>query len=75
MHKTRKLCFKLVVDDFAIKYTKFEDAQHLVDALKKDYTITIDWDATKYIGLTIEWDYVKGKVHVHMPRYVPKTLL
>jgi hypothetical protein len=50
-----------------------EDAQHLIDALKKDYTITIDWDATKYIGLTIEWDYVKGKVHVHMPRYLPKS--
>jgi hypothetical protein len=54
MHKTRKICFTLVVDNFAIKYTKLEDAQHLIDALKKDYTITINWDATKYIGLTIE---------------------
>ncbi len=43
-HKTRKICFTLVVDDFAIKYTKLEDAQILIDALKKDYTITIDWD-------------------------------
>jgi hypothetical protein len=34
-----------------------KDAQHLIDALKQDYTITIDWDATKYIGLTLEWDY------------------
>ena len=52
-----------------------EDAQHLIEALKKDYTITIDWDATKYIGLTIEWDYAKGKVHIHMPGYLPKALL
>jgi hypothetical protein len=74
-HKTRKICFTLVVDDFAIKYTKLEDAQHLIDALKKDYTITIYWDATKYIGLTIEWDYAKGKEHVHMPGYLPKALL
>ncbi len=74
-HKTRKICFTLVVDDFAIKYTKLEDAQHLINALKKDYTITVDWDATKYIGLTIEWDYAKGKVHVHMPGYLPKALL
>ncbi len=77
MHKTRKIYFTLVVNNFAIKYTKLEDAQHLIDALKKDYTITIDWDATKYIGigLTIEWDYSKGKVHVHMPGYLPKALL
>jgi hypothetical protein len=54
MHKTRKICFTLVGDNFPIKYTKLEDAQHLIDALKKDYTITIDWDATKYIGLTIK---------------------
>jgi hypothetical protein len=53
-HKTKNTCFTLVVDDFAIKYTKMEDAKHLIDALPKDYTITVDWDATKYIGLTIE---------------------
>jgi hypothetical protein len=41
-HKTRTICFTLVVDNFAIKYTKLEDAQHLIDAFKKDYTITLD---------------------------------
>jgi hypothetical protein len=44
----------LVVDDFAIKYTILDDVKHLIDALKKDYVITIDWNAAKYIGLTIE---------------------
>jgi hypothetical protein len=47
-----------------------EDAQHLIEAPKKDYTITINWGATKYIGLTIDWDYNKGQVHVHMPGYL-----
>jgi hypothetical protein len=56
-HKTRKTCFTLVLNNFAIKYTSMEDAQHLIDTLKQDYTITIDWDATKYIRLTLEWDY------------------
>jgi hypothetical protein len=64
-----------VVDDFAIKYTKKEDAQHLIDAIQKDYTITIDWDATKYIGLTVEWDYPNHKVYLHMPGYLDKALL
>jgi hypothetical protein len=52
--QNQKMCFTLVVDDFANKYTKLEDAQHLIGTLKKDYTIRIDWDATKFIGLTIE---------------------
>ena len=75
MHITKKTCFTLVVDNFAIKYTNLDDAKHLIDALKKYYVITIDWNATKYIGLTIEWDYTKGKVHVHMPVYLPNALL
>jgi hypothetical protein len=75
MHITKKTCFTLVVDNFAIKYTNLDNAKHLIDALKKDYVITIDWIATKYIGVTIEWDYTKGKVHVHMPGYLPNALL
>jgi hypothetical protein len=74
MHKTRNICFTLVVDDFAIKYVKKEDADHLLTALQKDYTVSTDWEATKYIGLTIEWDYQNRKVHIHMPGYLAKAL-
>jgi hypothetical protein len=74
-HETKKTCFTLVIDDFTIKYTSMEDAQHLIDALKQDYTITIDWDATKYIGLTLEWDCKNQKVYAHMPGYIQKKLL
>jgi hypothetical protein len=74
-HQTRQTCFTLAVDIFAIKFTKMEDAQLLIEALKQDYTITTDWGATKYIGLTIDWDYSKGQVHVHMPGYLDKVFL
>ncbi len=74
-HKIRNTCFTLVVDNFAIKYTKMEDAKHLINALQKDYTITVNWDTTKYIGLTIEWDYKNQKVYAHMPGYLSKALL
>jgi hypothetical protein len=56
-HSTKPICFTLCVDDFAIKFTNMADAKHLIEALENDYTITIDWDANKYIGLTIKWDY------------------
>ena len=62
-HSSKPVCFTLCVDDFAIKFTNREDAKHLIEALEKDYTITINWDANKYIGLTIKWDYENGKVH------------
>jgi len=74
-HETRDISFTLVVDDFAIKYTKKEDAQHLINAIQKDYNITADWEAHKYIGLTVEWDYLNRKVHLHMPGYLSKALL
>jgi hypothetical protein len=46
----------------------------LIDALEKDYIISTDWDVTKYIGLTIDWDYAKRKVYIHMPGYLAKAL-
>jgi hypothetical protein len=52
-----------------------EDAKCLSEALKKDYMITINWGATTYIGLTTDWDYDKGQVHVHMPGYLDKAFL
>ncbi len=33
-HKTRPICFALVVDDFAVKYVNEEDAEHLINAIK-----------------------------------------
>ncbi len=35
--------------------------------------MTVDEEATKYIGLTIEWEYKKQKAHIHMPGYLQKA--
>ena len=66
-HKTRPICFCFVVDDFAVKYINREDANHLINMIRKYYPMTVDEEATKYIGLTIQWDYTDRKVHTHMP--------
>ena len=73
-HETRPTTFTLVVDDFTIKIMSDNNANHLINVLRKDYTITVDTEATKYIGLTIEWDYNNGKVHMHMPGYLEKAM-
>ena len=41
-HKTRPILFSLVVDDFGIKYTNKEDADHLMSVLKENYKIKED---------------------------------
>ena len=41
-HHTSDLVFSLVVDDFGIKYTRKEDANHLLKDLREDYKITDD---------------------------------
>jgi hypothetical protein len=58
-HKTRPICFCLVVDNFTMKYVNQEDANHLINAIGKYYLMTVDEEATKYIGLTIKWEYKK----------------
>jgi hypothetical protein len=65
----------LVINNFAIKYTKKEEVDHLLNALKKDYEVTEDWTCKKYLGLTIEWDYNNQKAHLWMPGYIKKALL
>ena len=53
-HKTRKIHFTLVVDDFGVKYIRQEDADHLKAVLEQHYTVTTDWSGTQYIGLTLD---------------------
>ena len=52
-HKRRKTKFCLCMDDFGIQYHTQDDAQHLIDTLKKYYTITIDWSFSTRNALSI----------------------
>lgn len=73
-HETRPISFCLVVDDFGIKYVGQEHAQHLLDCLRTIYTVTTDWDGTKYCGLTLRWDYTNSTCDISMPQYIKKAL-
>ena len=74
MHESRPIQFTLVVVNFGVKYMEVENALHLIDALKKDYSISEDWSGSKYVGLTLDWDYKKKQVPLTMPNYVEKAL-
>jgi hypothetical protein len=62
------------VDDFGVKYVGEEHAQHLKNTLEEHYKLTCDWTGTRYIGITLDWDYNKRQVHLSMPNYVKKAL-
>ena len=62
------------MENFGIKFTNTAHAHHLVDTLKKYYTIFIDWGGGNYCGLTLDWNYGKKYVNVSMPMYITKAL-
>jgi hypothetical protein len=73
-HHTHRTKFCLCVDDFSIKDYSKTDADHLLDALRRQYIISPDWHGTNYCGLTLKWKYALGYVDISMPGYVKKAL-
>jgi hypothetical protein len=43
--------------------------------LSQDYEIDMDWDGTRYLGLTLDWDYKLRKVHLSMLGYIEKACI
>jgi hypothetical protein len=52
-HDTHPVSVSLVVDDFGVKYVGCEHAEHLMECIKKNYKISIDWKGSAYCGLTL----------------------
>ena len=74
-HKWRPITFTLVVNNFGVKYLGKEHAEHLREVIKKYYPVTEEWTGKQYIGITLDWDYVKRQVHLSIPGYVKKGLM
>ena len=53
-HVSKNTKFSLCVDDFLIKHTDDKDAHHLLDTLRQVYTISTDWTASLYCGVTLD---------------------
>ena len=74
-HKTRDIAFSLVVDDFGVKYTKREDAEHLLKTIQHRYPVKADWDPTFYLGVTLEFNYEGRTCKMLMMGYVKQALI
>ena len=65
-HKWRPVSFTLCVDNFGVKYSGKEHAEHLISVLKSNCKISADWKGERYLVLDIDWDYEKREVHLSM---------
>jgi hypothetical protein len=74
-HVSRPIKFTLVVDDFGIKYVGEEHFEHLINALKEHYDVTVEKEGKLYCGITLNWDYNKRTLDISMPGYVQKQLI
>jgi hypothetical protein len=73
-HVTRPIQFTLVVDNFGVQYVGKDHAQHLIDALEADYTVSKYWTGGLYCGITLKWNYVSKHVDLSMPGYIKDAL-
>ena len=73
-HKTRRTRFCLCVDDFGVKYFNQEDADHLLNALRQHYKVSVDYEGKNYCGLQISWNYEKRFVDISMPEYIDRLI-
>ena len=62
------------MNDFGVKYVGEQHANHLLAVLHKDCVVDKNIKGNKYCGVTIDWDYDKGKVHLSMPEYCLEAL-
>ena len=47
-HAAKGILFSLLVENFGFKYFGKESANHLIQALKNMYTVSIDWTGSLY---------------------------
>ena len=74
MHLTCNITFTLVVDDFGIKYVGKDHLDHIPNAIQDLYTVTIDMTGSKYLGLTLKWNYLDSIVYITMSGYIKRAL-
>ena len=63
-----------MVENFGVKYVGEKHALHLKQTLKENYKFTTEWDGTRYISITLDWDYKRRQVHLSLPGYTDKAL-
>jgi hypothetical protein len=66
--------FSLVVDDFAVLWANKLGMDHFMTTLRELYSIKINWEGTKYIGMDININKKKRHLTISIPGYIDRLL-
>jgi hypothetical protein len=66
--------FALVVDDFAVVWSSKKSMKHFLQTLRKLYTVKVDYQGSRYLGMDISIDRQNRHVTLAMPGYIAKLL-
>ena len=74
-HITHPIQFTLVVNNFDVKYTRRQDAEHLLGILETKFpAVSTNGGGVLYCGITLEWNYEERWLDISMPGYNKKGL-
>jgi hypothetical protein len=73
-NKDGSIRFAVVVDDFAVVWSSSQAMQHFLATLRRLYTIKVDHQGLKYLGLDIAINRNQRHVTLSMPGYIAKLL-
>ena len=51
-----------------------EDVHHLINATRKYFKCSINWEGQNHLGLNLDWNYIRNYVDIFMPGYIPTAL-
>jgi hypothetical protein len=66
--------FTLVVDDFAIVWKDKTAIDHFINTLTKLYQVKVNWEGSKYLGMSIRINRPKRHVTITMDGYIQKLI-
>ena len=58
------------MDDFGVEYVGKRHADHLLNALREDYEVTVNEKGDLYAGINLTWDYTKRTCRLSMEDYI-----
>jgi hypothetical protein len=73
-HATRNITIALIVDDFGIKYTNRDDAEHFLAAVREIFPLKVDWTGQNYVGYRVDYDKAAHEISLSMPGYIDRVL-
>jgi hypothetical protein len=75
-HSSRPTKFTLVVDDLGVKVHSEDDLQHLISTISKVWTVKVDREGKKFLGMHLHWEYdrPRPRLTIDAPSVCPAAL-